>query len=489
MARVEWEDPVVCSSRFHLFNHELAVIWAFIGAKMMLVDVFKIPVSLTATGGGGGDGHIGRDHAQEWENGPQLLSNPSGRDKKVECGSTTSPTTLTEHHPMQAPAVFRFPDCFDEVGFDHGRLGCLVLSVTGHHQLPRGCARIWANVVRADGVADDDAVLGVGFAERALRLFQRDRASADAMAATLGGCRVFTHAWDDEALSFRYFWVELPEAQWLQVLCVFEPAYAAFFKRQIMMAFFDTALDAHALVASAKTPASAAAMFALEPAAMDAGLIKAAWLSAEAFHAARQASAPLDVGDEAFAERALKALKEKGEVLIGGMCCRDWATHYTYGAHNFSNPDSEIKWEDNDGLLRVHEPPWSTSEVVEVTALHGDAEVVDVTWLPHLTEYADAIERNLLKVLEQFVFGEGAGYAEPVCFEWVKLEAERQLGQPMTREAFFKRNVAVGDIQLLPGAPKADNSIRMWLRCSWDEEHGMAVRIDACGQCWRDEDV
>ncbi|GAA6142500.1 hypothetical protein [Hydrogenophaga sp. 5NK40-0174] len=390
---------------------------------------------------------------------------------------------------MQAPVVFRFPACFDEVRFDDEHAGRLALSVGGEQALPKGCANLWAEVMRADRLAGDDAVLGAEYAQRARRLFERDRDSGDAMAATVGGRRVFTHAWDDKAFSFRYFWVELPEERWLQVLCVFDPAHAAFFKRHVMMAFFNTTLDATALVAKAQSGASAAGLFATEPLSTDAKWINDALQCAEDFRAEQKAPKSLNVADECFAELAAKALNEQGEALVDGVFCQDWATHYTYGAHNFSNPDSDIEWQDNDGLLHVHEPPWSTSEVVEVTAGDGNAQAVDVSWLPHLAALSDSVERHLIQVLDQFVFGEGAGYADSACFEWVKLEAERLAGQPMTREAFLKRNVAVGDIQLLPGAPAGDASIRVWLRCSWDEEHGMAVRIDAHGRCWRDDDV
>jgi tellurite resistance protein TerC len=33
--------------RFHLLNYGLAVILVFIGAKMMLIDVYKIPVAVS----------------------------------------------------------------------------------------------------------------------------------------------------------------------------------------------------------------------------------------------------------------------------------------------------------------------------------------------------------------------------------------------------------------------------------------------------------
>jgi tellurite resistance protein TerC len=35
------------ASRFHLLNYGLAVILVFIGTKMMLIDVFKIPVAVS----------------------------------------------------------------------------------------------------------------------------------------------------------------------------------------------------------------------------------------------------------------------------------------------------------------------------------------------------------------------------------------------------------------------------------------------------------
>jgi tellurite resistance protein TerC len=41
------------ASRFHLLNYGLAVILVFIGTKMMLIDIFKIPVAGVAGGGVG----------------------------------------------------------------------------------------------------------------------------------------------------------------------------------------------------------------------------------------------------------------------------------------------------------------------------------------------------------------------------------------------------------------------------------------------------
>ena len=35
------------ASRFHLLNYGLAVILVFIGTKMMLIDIFKIPVAVS----------------------------------------------------------------------------------------------------------------------------------------------------------------------------------------------------------------------------------------------------------------------------------------------------------------------------------------------------------------------------------------------------------------------------------------------------------
>jgi tellurite resistance protein TerC len=37
----------VAASRFNLLNYGLAVILVFIGTKMMLIDVFKIPVAVS----------------------------------------------------------------------------------------------------------------------------------------------------------------------------------------------------------------------------------------------------------------------------------------------------------------------------------------------------------------------------------------------------------------------------------------------------------
>jgi predicted tellurium resistance membrane protein TerC len=49
------------ASKFHLLSYGLAVILVFIGTKMLLIDVFKIPVAGQSLGAGGGDpgGHHG----------------------------------------------------------------------------------------------------------------------------------------------------------------------------------------------------------------------------------------------------------------------------------------------------------------------------------------------------------------------------------------------------------------------------------------------
>ena len=180
----------------------------------------------------------------------------------------------------------------------------------------------------------------------------------------------------------------------------------------------------------------------------------------------------LDPNQPDFFVSATKQLEEYEEVEIGSFICKDWLVYYNlYNPENFEDPDNPPEWYTSADIYDYYETPYTNPDKV---LLFCNEKTVDLSALRNLIEHGEQREQEILSRLVKYTFGNDSAYAAGVHYDYAKKTIEQLHQKTYTKEAFLKRNLCLDTIELV-----ADQSVLLLhFDCSWDEEHGLLIRLE-----------
>lgn len=256
----------------------------------------------------------------------------------------------------------------------------------------------------------------------------------------------------------------------LQLVGVFEPKYADFYKKDFLIRALDTEIDTTFDFSSENNP-----MQLFEFQKVEANIEELQELiDFEKQKAEKETflKENLNIANPHFYHILEAELKEKGEVKIDSFMCTDWNMYYDlYNPENFSDPDSTIEWEDNSDVFKYYETPFTDNTKVNIACYENP---ISLDALKNLVKNKDKAEQNLLSFFEQYTFGNGGAYADAIHYQWAKIEIERLHHTTFTNQEFLKRNLCLKDIIFTENP----NELKFYFKCSWDTEHGLAISLE-----------
>lgn len=310
---------------------------------------------------------------------------------------------------------------------------------------------------------------------RASQSFHSDRKENRELNTQIGNCKVYTYNWDDKNHHFRIYWIVISEEHMLQLVGIFEPKHSAYYKQHFMMNGLDTEIDTTFNFSSEIHPDQ---LFEWKPVKTDTEELQARIDSEKQKEdRAEFLEENLRTTNPKFYSLLQEELKEKGEATIESFMCRDWNLHYDlHNPENFSNPDSDIEWEDNSGIYDYFEKPYTDNSKINIIGGGTDQELEK---LKMLVGKKGVAEEKLLSFFERYTFGNGGAYADAIHYRYAKTEIERLQNTPYTNQEFLKRNLCLIDIVL----SEHTDTIDFYFNCSWDTEHGIQVRMSGNEAC------
>lgn len=304
----------------------------------------------------------------------------------------------------------------------------------------------------------------------ATKIFEKERDRDWAMPQNISGCKVYSYNWADKTIEFRIFWIIISETHMLQLVGIFAPAFASFYKNNFIRFAFETQIDSNFDFSHIQNPAEFF-RFAFREIDLEdlEELIK---IEAEKAAALAYLAENLKISNPNFFSVLESELNHNQSATIESFMCKDWNLFYDlHNPENFSNPDSTIEWESNEGLFDFFSEPKTDNTKTQIESLKKKC---DLSELKHLIETHEIVEQKILSFFEHYTFDNGGAYAAGIHFEYAKIEIERLQKASYTKPEFLKRNLYLESIIL----PKNTFEIQLDFKCSWDTEHGITICLD-----------
>ena len=369
---------------------------------------------------------------------------------------------------MKKPIILNIFNYYDSQTIDKNRL--ILIKNKSLVKEDSNNAKVIASIENPTNYQCAIPEIGVKFSKIATNCFLKDRKENWELQTKVSGCKVYTYNWDDKDFYFRIYWIVISEEWMLQLVGVFEPKYAAFYKKYFLINALDTEIDTTFDFSSENNP-----MQLFECKKVEANIEELQ----ELINFEKQKAEK-----EIFLEENLKIvnpnfynileaeLKEKEEAKIDSFMCTDWNMYYDlHNPENFSDPDSTIEWEDNSDVFEYYEKPFTDNTKVNIACYEN---TISLDALKNLVQNKDKAEQNLLSFFEQYTFGNGGAYADAIHYQWAKIEIERLHHTTFTIKEFLKRNLCLTDIIFTENP----NELKLYFKCSWDTEHGLAISLE-----------
>ena len=301
----------------------------------------------------------------------------------------------------------------------------------------------------------------------ASKRFSEDRKKNWELQTKVSNCKVFTYNWDDKEFHFRIYWIVISESYMLQLVGIFDPKFSAFYKQHFMLCGLDTEIDTTFNFSSENNLNH---LFNIKPIEISIDeLQERIDASKQKENKARFLEENLKISSPNFYSILIEELKEKEEVTIESFMCTDWNMYYNlYNPENFSDPDSNIEWENNSDVYTYYKKPFTNNSKVNVVC---NEKVFSLDSFKNLVSNKNKVEQKLLSFFEHYTFGNGGAYANAIYYEYAKTEIERLHNTTYTNQEFLKQNLYLQDIII----SKNTNELKLYFKCSWDTEHGIGI--------------
>ncbi len=374
---------------------------------------------------------------------------------------------------MKKPITLYIPSYYDKQTVNGNRL---VLSKTKPLlEEDNNKAQLMASIEQVENYQCTIPEIEEEYRAIATNCFHRDREKEWALSFKISNCKVYDYNWDDQHYHFKILWIVISEKFMLQLFGLFEPQYAAFYKRHFMIYSQDTAIDTTFNFSKTQDPKE---LFSYKSVAV--GIEELQELidgeKQEEAHA-QYLEENLKTSNPDFYTVLERELKEKEEVSIENFICTNWNMYYDlYNPENFSDPDSTLEWEDNADVYEYYESPFTDKSKVNVVC---NELAFDLSTLKNLIKNKEMVEEKLLSFFEHYTFGNGGAYADAIHYKYARIEIERLHNTTYTNQEFLKRNLCLQDIIFTENT----NELKLYFHCSWDTEHGMDVIVDENFDC------
>lgn len=340
-------------------------------------------------------------------------------------------------------------------------------------------AKYSASIEKIEGYKCAIPEIGEEYQTIATKCFLRDREKERELPIKVSNCKVYTYNWDDQNYHFRIYWIVISEKFMLQLLGFFEPQYSTFYKRHFMACFqrveIDTMFD-----------------FSITDDPKELFSYKFINIAVEELQQLIDSEKQKEE-KEKFLEEHLKVyhpnfytvleteLKEKQEANIENFICEDWNMYYDlHNPENFSDPDSNIEWEDNSGVYEYYKNPPTDNTKVTIVCYGNECNLIA---LKNLIANVKKVEEKLLSFFEHYTFGNGGAYADAIHYQWAKKEIEGLHETTYTNREFLKRNLCIQDITITD----IKDELELHFSCSWDTEHGIGIIVNKKFECRTEE--
>ena len=165
--------------------------------------------------------------------------------------------------------------------------------------------------------------------------------------------------------------------------------------------------------------------------------------------------------------------KSLGEINFeaDNFICRDWNVYYNlHNPENFEDPEDSPEWYVASEVYKYYETPLKTTDKLNFYSSEKVENFKSITDL--INKWAD-IEKMLLDAIVHYTFGNGGAYASAKYYVYAKKTMEILHETKFSNEEFIKRNLRIKTIEF----GEEDDEIALIFDCSWDEEHGLIIRL------------